>query len=292
MIIKARTIIGNGSRQRGSPIAGAGRDGAAGSVGDPDPGFVVAGTPSSLRLGLAEFVRMATQLSMCRGLAQATDLRGNMQPMLTLTRSYPFGVNTSCPLAAATPRSWPSLRQGVRLGHLLLVLGALALGLSGCGGHTEFDLTQNILEQRIPGGAGGGALTTFLPAPITFGFNVDQEAKSRKAQGPTQSVTLNVMQFQITTTGTPAGGYSSFEFLNSVTIYLESTRANSSLPRIPIATLPAGAGRTLSIALGTQPDNMLPYVTEGARLTSSATGTVPSHDITFVGQFSVHVRAL
>lgn len=181
----------------------------------------------------------------------------------------------------------------LRLGLSLLVLSASALGLGGCGGHPEFDLSQNILEQRVIGNAGGGSLTTFFPNPIVFGLNVNQEAKARNAQGPTQSVTLNSMQFQITATGTPAGGFSSFEFVNSVTVYIESTRPNSSLAKNPVAVLNSPAGRILSFGLSTLPSvNLLPYIEEGARFTSTATGTVPSHDITFTGVFSVHVRAL
>lgn len=194
---------------------------------------------------------------------------------------------------AASAALLAKLRLGLSLLVPALVLSASALGLGGCGGHPEFDLSQNIIEQRVIGNAGGGALTAFFPNPVVFGLNVEKEAKARNAQGPTQSVTLSSMQFQITATGTPAGGFSSFEFVNSITVYVESSRPNSSLARNPVAVLNSPVGRILSFGLSTLPTvNLLPYIEEGARFTSTATGTVPSHDVTFTGVFTVHVRAL
>lgn len=172
----------------------------------------------------------------------------------------------------------------------MLTLGAPAL--TGCGGHLEFDLSQAILEQRVTGNAGGGTLTMFLPSPVGFGLKVDQEAKARNAPGPITTVSLTGMQFQATDTATPPGGSSSFEFVSSATINIESTRPNSSLPRVPVANLTA-PGRTIVAVPSTLPSvNLLPYITEGAQFTSSATGTLPPHDITFVGSFVVHVKTL
>lgn len=182
--------------------------------------------------------------------------------------------------------------MGLRLGLCLLALGA-AVWLGGCGGRVEFDLNQTILEQRVVGNAAGGTLTTFLQSPVLFGLNVDQEAKARNAHAPIQTVSLTGMGFQVTATGTPPGGSSSFDFVQSITIYVESTRPNSSLAKTPVANLNTPAGKTVSIVLSTLPGvNLLPYITEGAHFTSSATGTLPPHDITFTGLFTVHVRTL
>ena len=117
-----------------------------------------------------------------------------------------------------------------------LLCGLLTLGgtaLTGCGGHLEFDLSQAILEQRVTGNAAGGTLTMLFPSPVAFGLKVDQEAKARNAQGPITTVSLTGMQFQVTDTATPPGGSSSFDFVSSATVNIESTRANSSLPKAP-----------------------------------------------------------
>jgi hypothetical protein len=164
--------------------------------------------------------------------------------------------------------------------------------LAGCGGHVEFDLTQVILEQRVTGSAAGGTLTSFLPSPVPFGLNVEQEAKARNAQGPITTVSLTSMQFQVTETGTPPGGSSSFEFVSGATVNIESKRQNSSLPKVPVASLTA-PGRTIVAVPSTIPSvNLLPYITEGAQFTASATGTLPPHDVTFIGSFVVHVKTL
>ena len=176
-----------------------------------------------------------------------------------------------------------------------LLCGLLTLGgtaLTGCGGHLEFDLGQAILEQRVTGNAAGGTLTMLFPSPVAFGLKVDQEAKARNAQGPITTVSLTGMQFQVTDTATPPGGSSSFDFVSSATVNIESTRANSSLPKAPVANLTA-PGRTIFAVPSTIPSvNLLPYITEGAHFTASATGTLPSHDITFIGSFVVHVKTL
>ncbi len=153
-------------------------------------------------------------------------------------------------------------------------------------------MTQGIAEQRIVG-SGGGALTTLLQTPVTIDLNVKQQAIDRKANGPVTSVTLVGMVFETTVGGTTAGSMVPFDFIQSVQVYIESVRTNSSLARQRIAVLPTPPGRI--IGFGLSPDtsvNLLPFFDEGARLVTTATGTLPTKDVTFTGNFTVKVKTL
>jgi hypothetical protein len=75
-----------------------------------------------------------------------------------------------------------------------------------------------------------------------------------------------------------------------VTVYIESTKAGSSLPRAKIAqALDVKAESKLSFDTVETVD-VLPYSEEGARFVSEASGHAPPDDVTFNGRLTVTVE--
>lgn len=181
------------------------------------------------------------------------------------------------------------LRAVARVLPLLLSLLA-PLGLAGCGA-LDFDVQQNIPEQRVSGSVVSALLGTLIPSPFPLTIDLAQETKAR-GTGPVKAAGLKSLSFQITNTAS-SGSVHDFSFVQTVEIYIESTKSGTTLTRQKIADLPTPPGAQTKIDLRTFPDiNLLPYINEGSRITSVATGTVPPNDVTFNGQIVVHVNTL
>jgi len=169
------------------------------------------------------------------------------------------------------------------------VLAMLALGSSACGVF-DFDVSQPVPEQRITGNVLGGLLGSFVPTPFPLTVNLAQEVKAR-GTGPVKAATLQSLSFEITKTGEPAGDADGFDFVKTIEISIESSRSNSALPKLLIADLPNPPGPTRSFLMRTIPSvNLLPYINEGSKITSTASGTVPADDVTFSGTIQIHVN--
>ena len=169
------------------------------------------------------------------------------------------------------------------------VLAMLALGSGACGVF-DFDVSQPVPEQRITGNVLGGLLGSFVPTPFPLTVNLAQEVKAR-GTGPVKAATLQSLSFEITKTGEPAGDADGFDFVKTIEISIESSRANSALPKLLIADLPNPPGPTRSFLMRTLPSvNLLPYINEGSKITSTASGTVPADDVTFSGTIQIHVN--
>lgn len=169
------------------------------------------------------------------------------------------------------------------------VLAMLAFGSGACGVF-DFDVTQPVPEQRITGNVLGGLLGSFVPTPFPLTVNLAQEVKAR-GTGPVKAATLQSLSFEITKTGEPAGDADGFDFVKTIEISIESSRSNSALPKLLIADLPNPPGPTRSFLMRTIPNvNLLPYINEGSKITSTASGTVPADDVTFSGTIQIHVN--
>jgi hypothetical protein len=167
---------------------------------------------------------------------------------------------------------------------LLLLLSALP----SCG-IGDFDIERSIDEQSVPGNALSGLLDTFFNAPIPMNVNIREQTSARDS-GPAKSAHLTRLEFQITKTAMTAPDTDDFSFLDSVTVYIESTKAGSSLPRAKIAqALDVKAESKLSFDTVETVD-VLPYSEEGARFVSEASGHAPPDDVTFNGRLTVTVE--
>ena len=75
-------------------------------------------------------------------------------------------------------------------------------------------------------------------------------------------------------------------------MHVESAKEGSDLPRLVLASLdPVPRGLT-TLELKPNDVDLLPYIEERAVITSSASGTPPADDVTFVGVYAVEIEAL
>lgn len=159
--------------------------------------------------------------------------------------------------------------------------------VSACdGGILRFRVHESIDEQLVE----GSPLATFVPVDIPIDVDLAAETQARNT-GPASHVFLRSLTLDITDTAEPAGDSDDFDFLTRVEIFAESTRAGSTLPRVRVAYLESVPRGVDHLSFDRDDVDLLPYVEEGARLTSEANGTVPPDDTTFDGDvaFTVHV---
>jgi hypothetical protein len=118
-------------------------------------------------------------------------------------------------------------------------------------------------------------------------INISQQTQAH-GTGPAQSAALTSLTFQITNTAMPTGDFS---FVQSISIYISSTKQGTMLTQQLIADLPSPPGAQTMMSLRTYPSvNLLPYINEGSNISSMASGNAPPHDVTFDGQIVVHVH--
>jgi hypothetical protein len=169
-------------------------------------------------------------------------------------------------------------------------LGALAVGsLAGCGA-LRFDISQTVPEQRIMGSLLGALLGSFIPTPFPLTINLEQETKAR-GTGPAQSAGLKSLSFRLTNVPNPPRSTDNFDFVDRIEIFIESAKSGTTLSKQKIAdllTVPRGV-QTLNLQCYSNVD-LVPYINEGSRISSTAAGKVPSQDVTFDGQITVEVR--
>jgi hypothetical protein len=177
--------------------------------------------------------------------------------------------------------------RGVQPRALALTASA-GLCLWGCG-IGDFDVERGISEQRVPGNALSGLLETFFDTPIPMNVNIQEETAARDS-GPAQSAHLTRLDFRITASAMSAPDKDDFSFLRSASVFIESTRAGSELPRQKIAEAEdIQASAVLSFHTFDRVD-ILPYTEEGARFVSEAEASAPPDDVTFEGSFTVSVE--
>ncbi len=89
----------------------------------------------------------------------------------------------------------------------------------------------------------------------------------------------------------PPRSSDNFDFVDRIEIFIESAKSGSTLSKQKIAdllTVPRGV-QTLNLQCYPSVD-LVPYINEGSRISSTAAGKVPSQDVTFDGLITVEVR--
>jgi hypothetical protein len=158
----------------------------------------------------------------------------------------------------------------------------LILAASGCG-IADFDVTQTVPQQTIPGSGIPAPLASLFPVPI----NLDLSSKIKAMNtGPIDSVTLSSLELTIRS---PSDGSEDWSFVDKVDLFVASTRSGSTLPRVKLATVSGPTGAVLKFDVDGSV-NLKDYVDEGSQIDSTGSGTAPVHDITYdgVGVFTVH----
>jgi hypothetical protein len=159
-------------------------------------------------------------------------------------------------------------------------------GLAGCG-VADFDIDQPILEQRVAGSQLPGPLAALFPLPLS----IDISSKIKEMEtGPIDSVTLSSLTLSITATEQPSGDTDDWSFVESIHVFVKSSKEGSTLPRVEIASVSnPGAVTTLDFKVESGVD-INPYVNEGSVVEADSAGTVPNDDVSYDGKavFTVH----
>lgn len=176
-----------------------------------------------------------------------------------------------------------------RLVPALLALLALVAALPGCASVSDFDVKRSIAEQRVSGSPLAGILDDLFAVPIPIDVDIASETAARDT-GPATSSHLRQLELRITPTAEGASDSDDFGFLDSVNVFIESTRQNSSLPRTQIAeAVNIAPSRVLPFEVASSVD-VLPYADEGSRFVSEVKGSVPRDDVSFDGSFTLRVE--
>jgi hypothetical protein len=158
----------------------------------------------------------------------------------------------------------------------LLILGGVLAMRCGLG---DFDVTESVPAQTIPGGSSAAA------QPSAFEMNMAISEKDLPTGSSLVSaVTLSSATFNLTA---PAGG--NFDFVQSVTLSILSP-SDSRLKEAPIATgHPKPGSNKLELSPVGDVD-LLPYVHAGAMVRGVATGKAPNVSTTFDGKVVLRVH--
>ena len=176
-----------------------------------------------------------------------------------------------------------------RTAPTLLSLFACVLLLPACAGVGDFDVERTNAEQRVQGSPIAGLLGDLFAVPIPMDVDVASETAARDA-GPAQAARLRALVLHTTNTEESAGDTDDFGFLDSVDVYIESTRQGSRLPRTLVAQASdIAASPRLEFHVVRSVD-VLPYAEEGSRLISEVKGRLPPDDVSFAGRFTLRVE--
>lgn len=157
---------------------------------------------------------------------------------------------------------------------------------AGCSDLVDFDISQPVPEQRVQGSPLPGPLTAIFPLPLDLDLSAEIQ---KRDSGPIDSITIKSLSLSITDAGRPSGDTDDWAFVESVRVFVKSSKQGSTLPRVEIANVDMpGAVTTLKFEVTDV--NIKPYVDEGSVVESEGRGTLPPDDVTYNGTatFTVH----
>lgn len=193
-----------------------------------------------------------------------------------------------------------SRTEGMSRRESLRTCATLAVGLyvapsvvmlaeSGCGA-LSFSVSQPIPEQKIMGNILAGVLGAFLPSPFALQINLDQETKAR-GTGPADSAGLTGLSFQLTNIPNPPRSTDNFDFVDRIELFVESTKSGTTLTKQKVADLLSVPKGATKLTLTCYPEvDLVPYIKEGSRISSTAAGRLPANDTTFDGLVTILIR--
>ena len=173
----------------------------------------------------------------------------------------------------------------------LSVFPAIFALLLACG-VLDFDVTQNIPETTVRGDPVAAAAGTVIAPdsalnPFSFNLNLDQETKSR-GTSLASSVKLKAMYLELTATSAEPN----FDWVQSLDVFVESTKAGTTLPKVKLASLPTASRGVRKLVLTVESVNLLQYVKEGTKVSATARASAPAHDVVFAGAVTFRIGVL
>jgi hypothetical protein len=155
-----------------------------------------------------------------------------------------------------------------------------ACALAGCG-IADFDISQPIPAQMIPGSPLPGPLAGLFPIPVNLDL---QQAIQAMDTGPIGSVTLKSLTLTITSS---SGDWS---FVSTISVTVASTKSGSTLPQVEIAHV-SSPGSVTTLKFVIDPNvNLDPYINEGSEVSGQSSGQAPPNEVDYDGEavFTVH----
>src|SRR5262245_19147864 len=126
---------------------------------------------------------------------------------------------------------WPR-DQRVTIGAVRLLIAIVLC--AGCSDIVDFDISQSVTEQRVMGSPLPGPLAALFPLPL----DLDLAAEIQKRDsGPIDRITISSLSLEITAAARPAGDADDWAFVESIRVFVKSSRSGSSLPRVEIANV-------------------------------------------------------
>lgn len=191
---------------------------------------------------------------------------------------------------------WTMIMTSARaLTLLLLVLLTSLTACGGTGGLGSFTITEESQESVVQGGGGGilGMLpfNNFFP-PLQLNIDLQSELDARDA-GPAKAIYLDRLRVVTTPTEQPQGDADNFDFVDEITVFVESTKSNTALQKVQIAEIkmvPAGA-TTMEFSVD-RSVNLKPYVEEGIRLTTQGKGEQPPDNVSLKAILDLNIDLL
>jgi hypothetical protein len=160
-----------------------------------------------------------------------------------------------------------------------LCVALAALATTECGGIT-IDVTRSLAPQTIPGVPGN--------APLEYSVSITMPPDAQANQA--HRVELAALSFTITSGTQASGAPACWDFVDNVTVTMQSALAESTLPPVVIAVgMMPGCVQTFALTTDTSID-VRPYAIEGAVITADAVGHMPGETLTFDGQYVLAVH--
>jgi len=160
-----------------------------------------------------------------------------------------------------------------------LVVIALLAGCSDFG----FDMPFDVPDVTVPGNPTAHATAVpFAGSAAPFALDVDltQAAKDNKLPGAISNITISTLDFSVTSDGC-------FDFIDDVSLTIESVKPGTTLPPAVVATA-TNPGCVREVSLTPTSVNLKPYIDEGAMIRADGSGVPPAQSVTFDGQVVLH----
>ncbi|HEX4516383.1 MAG TPA: hypothetical protein VGH87_25230 [Polyangiaceae bacterium] len=146
-----------------------------------------------------------------------------------------------------------------------------------------FDMSYDVPSVTIPGDPTAHASATHVDgatAPFALDIDLSQAAQNQNIPGAISTVTISTLEFSVTSDGC-------FDFIDDVTLTIESTSPTTTLPSAVIAT-GASPGCVRAMSLVPTTVDLKPYIQEGATIHATGTGVPPADAVTFDGRVVLH----
>lgn len=150
--------------------------------------------------------------------------------------------------------------------------------LAGCS-LTDFEIEQAIIEQRVQGSGIPAPLAGLFPIPLDLDLAAEIQQRD---SGPIDRIELTSLELSITDTDRPTGDTDDWSFVEEIRVFVKSSQAGSSLPRVEIASI-VNPGAVETLEFEVEGVDLKPYVDQGSIVESEGRGTVPTDSVSYDG---------